>query len=122
MASLLVELLSMRIAAQSAISLVLAPLAAAVLVPFVAGLPIPLRARGTPVASAVAYLVTLLPAQLRTLAIGIIGNRAIAITAIAALLVSQLVPLTLSMIDEYYSLRSARTAARARTNEGEAFG
>ena len=128
LASLLMEMVSMRIAAQSAISLVLAPLAAATLVPYVGALPVsswllpgrPLGLRaaesgrvGGIVTSALTALATMLPSQLRAIVATFIGSRAVAITATAAIFVSLLVPFTLSLIDEYYTLRSARTAARA---------
>ena len=100
----------MRIAAQSAISLVLAPLAAASLVPFIASLQ---TAQLALAELAAAPLVRSLHGHLPSAAAGLLSNPAVAVTATAALLVSQCVPFTLSLIDEYYSLRSTRTAARA---------
>lgn len=128
LASLLMEMVSMRIAAQSAISLVLAPLAAATLVPYVCALPVgswflperPIGVRasgsgqvGAIITSGLTAFATLLPAQVRAIVATFIGSRAVAVTATAAIFVSLLVPFTLSLIDEYYTLRSARTAARA---------
>ena len=113
LASILLEMLSLRIAAQSTISLVLAPLAAAALVPWICTMPLPSSHLLKAIAAALASPAALLPTSLRAAVVGLVATRAAAVTATAALLVSQGVPLALSLIDEFYTLRSARTAARA---------
>ena len=131
LASLLVEMLAMRIATQSAISLVLAPLAAASLVPAVAALHLPALMGGGPtpgglfsrraglytvgsmVSAGVSAFGAVLPGKLGAVVTSLATARAGAITALAAVIVALLVPLSLGLIDEYYELRSARTAARA---------
>ena len=112
--SVFYESLLMRIAAQSTVSLLLAPLVASHIVEFCAGLPVSGGAAGAAIGAAAAaqtfgnLTYMHLPEQLQP----IMGSRAVAVTGVAATLVAVLVPLILSLIDEYYLLRAARKTSR----------
>ena len=114
LASVFYEHLLMRIAAQSLISLLVAPLTAAAVVDWLAarhlnvdttsaavGAP-PNRTLGDATYDA-------LPERLQPL----IGSQSIATISLAATMVATLVPATLSLTDEYYLLRAARKTSRS---------
>ena len=128
LASLLIEMLAIRIATQSIISLVLAPLVAARFVPIVGAWHLPFSYEapkglfgrragvytvGSMVTAGVTAVGAVLPGSLGAIVTSLATARAGAITASAAIIVALLVPLSLSLIDDYYSLRSARTASQA---------
>ena len=65
------------------------------------------------VSAKLAAVGAVLPGKLGAVVTSLATARAGAITAVGAVIVALLVPLTLGLIDEYYELRSARTAALA---------
>ena len=106
--SVFYESLLMRIATQSTVSLLLAPLAASHIVELCAELPV--RGGAARAAAQTFGNVTFrhLPERLQPM----VGSRSVAVTGVAATLVAVLVPLFLSLIDEYYLLRAARKTSR----------
>ena len=107
LASVLYESLAVRIAAQSAISLSLAPLGSYQLVAYLG--PVRLGALGS-LADAVYMLVAaLLPPGLAVY----VGQQAVAVTTLTATVVAVLVPFAISLVDEYYFLKASRRARRA---------
>ena len=117
LASVFYEHLLMRIAAQSVISLLLAPLTASAIVGRLAALH--LGAQGEAAGAAMGSIgvanrtlgdaaYDALPEKLQPL----VGSQGIATTSLAATLVATLVPATLSLTDEYYLLRAARKTSR----------
>jgi hypothetical protein len=104
LASVLFESLALRIAAQSAISLVLAPLAAAFAVAHAGKLQL-----GVSVAEVARACV---PSSLRPL-MQAVGTEGAAVTALAGVTIALLVPFTVSLVDEFYLLKASAKAKRA---------
>ena len=100
----LFESLALRIAAQSVISLVLAPLAAAFAVAHAGKLQL-----GVSVAEVARACV---PSSLRPL-MQAVGTEGAAVTALAGVTIALLVPFTVSLVDEFYLLKATAKAKRA---------
>jgi len=104
LASLLYESLALRIAAQSALSLVIAPTAASYLAAWLGARALPggLGSVGDAAFGA-------LPPSLRPY----VGNQGVVVAALAATLVAVSVPFAISLIDEFYLFKSKAKAKRA---------
>jgi hypothetical protein len=125
LASVFVENCGLRIAAQSSISLLLAPLAAAKTIDAVAAVEVRTEPAPPPTTRFFGlWKAAAMPPS--TITVGdcayelvpkalqpYVGNRGVATTGTAALLVATIVPAVLSLIDEYYLLRAARKTSRA---------
>ena len=105
---MLFESLALRIAAQSAISLVLAPLAAASAIAQAAKLQL-LMQLGARVAGAARACT---PSSLWPL-MQAVGTEGAAVTALTAVTIVLLVPFTVSLVDEFYLLKASAKAKRA---------